>query len=299
MLGDGLGNFGPSAVAPFLNFTSLPPGPGNVLLGTFVLNSYSAALTDMDGDGRADLLLAGAPYSNLVGNQLDVQLGLKPTSLALNLPAGPIVQSRPLTLTATVNVPAAGSGTPVDADSVTFFDGFDALGKSAVLGNVATLTCTAPWAGLRTFRAVYGGSAPAWMMNGRGFTGLPYYTTDWDYDKSKYFGSIAPGRNAVVLPSSVLGVPTPQPVSLALERIANPALGGRMTLAFSLPTATPAHLDVLDVTGRRVFTREVGSLGAGRHTLQLGGEAPLGAGVYFVRLSQGAASVNMRATVLR
>ena len=79
-------------------------------------------------------------------------------------------------------------------------------------------------------------------------------------------------------------MPTPRPGTLALERITNPALGGRMALAFTLPSAASARLEVMDVTGRRVFTREVGRMGAGRHTVHVGGDTPLRSGVYFVRL---------------
>jgi hypothetical protein len=300
MLGDGQGGFGPYTMAPFLNIGLSPTEFPFNIAGTATRRNYSVALDDMDGDGRTDMLLAGIPHSDsLGGNRLAVQLRLKPTQLTLGLPAGPIVQSQPLTLTATVNVPFAGAGVPVDADTVTFFDGFTVLGKAAVLGNVATLTIPAPWPGMRTFRAVYGGCAPFWIMNSQNPPGLGYYTTDWDFEKAKYTGSIAPARTALVLPSSVLGVPTPRPGRLALERITNPALGGRMALAFTLPSAASARLEVMDVTGRRVFTREVGTMGAGRHTVHVGGDTPLRSGVYFVRLSQGADGASARVTVLR
>ena len=298
MLGDGQGGFGPYTMAPFLNFGYSPTAPPYTIHGTAVRRSYSVALNDMDNDGRQDMLVTGPAYSD-DSNQLAVQLRLKPTQLTLGLPAGPIVQSQPLTLTATVNVPFAGAGVPVDADTVTFFDGFTALGKAAVLGNVATLTIPAPWAGMRTFRAVYGGCVPFWILNSQNPPGLGYYTLDWDFDKAKYTGSIAPARTTLVLPSSVLDAPAPRPGTLALERLANPALGGRLALAFTLPSASSARLEVLDVTGRRVFAREVGTMGAGRHTLQVGGDTPLRSGVYFVRLSQGAEVASARATVLR
>jgi hypothetical protein len=62
----------------------------------------------------------------------------------------------------------------------------------------------------------------------------------------------------------------------------------RLTLA----DATPARLDLFDVAGRRLWTREIGSLGPGDHELRLGGEHVLPAGVYFARLSQGVLSAS-------
>lgn len=67
----------------------------------------------------------------------------------------------------------------------------------------------------------------------------------------------------------------------------NPAIDGRVTVTFALPIGAPARLELLDVAGRRVATREVGSLGAGRHTVVLGDGHRLAPGVFLVRLTQG------------
>src|SRR5262249_53464641 len=75
----------------------------------------------------------------------------------------------------------------------------------------------------------------------------------------------------------------------------NPAVGD-LSLAFSLLDASPARLDVFDLAGRRILSRDVGSLGAGRHLLPMGHVAP---GVYVVRLTQGARSATLRAAVIR
>ena len=56
----------------------------------------------------------------------------------------------------------------------------------------------------------------------------------------------------------------------------------------SLASGEPAWIELLDVTGRRVTKREVGTLGAGTHAVRLGNDARLAAGVYLVRLRQGA-----------
>ena len=87
--------------------------------------------------------------------------------------------------------------------------------------------------------------------------------------------------------------------ALALEGILpNPAVGGRFSVAFALPTNESARLEVMDITGRRVATREVGSLGPGRHQLSLGGGEHLPPGVYLVHLVQAQTSRTARVVVI-
>ncbi len=59
-----------------------------------------------------------------------------------------------------------------------------------------------------------------------------------------------------------------------------------------------ANLDLLDVSGRSVVRREVGSLGAEWHTVQLSAGRRLAAGIYVVRLTQGANQRTLRAAVI-
>jgi len=68
---------------------------------------------------------------------------------------------------------------------------------------------------------------------------------------------------------------------------------------FSLPTAERASLELIDIAGRRVEQREVGSLGPGQHAVILDGAAHLSPGVYLVRVSQGASVRTARAVVVR
>jgi hypothetical protein len=83
-----------------------------------------------------------------------------------------------------------------------------------------------------------------------------------------------------------------------LQRPTNPTIAGRLTVRFSLPNASPAHLELLDIAGRRVSSREVGSLGAGAHQVSLG-EVTLPSGIYFVRLTQGTNAASMRVALAR
>ncbi len=78
----------------------------------------------------------------------------------------------------------------------------------------------------------------------------------------------------------------------------NPAVQ-RFQLAFSLPDAAPARLELFDLRGRRCASREVGALGAGRHTITLGEANALVPGVYFARLQRGGASQVQRVVLTR
>jgi hypothetical protein len=79
----------------------------------------------------------------------------------------------------------------------------------------------------------------------------------------------------------------------------NPSSGGALAVSFTLAGGAPASLELLDVTGRRVAEREVGSLGAGRHAIGLGGGSHVAPGLYLVRLTQGTNVRTVRAVVLQ
>ncbi|MCC6650179.1 MAG: VCBS repeat-containing protein [Candidatus Eisenbacteria bacterium] len=99
-------------------------------------------------------------------------------------------------------------------------------------------------------------------------------------------------------PNSTLGVSGERALSFSLEALQNPARGGRLLVAFTLPLAGSAKLELVDVGGRRVALREVGVLGAGRHELALGEGQRLASGMYFVRLTQGARVATKRVAML-
>jgi hypothetical protein len=63
---------------------------------------------------------------------------------------------------------------------------------------------------------------------------------------------------------------------------------------FSLADGSPASLDLFDVAGRKVISREVGSLGAGAHELQLDPGLHLAPGVYALRLCQSGRQLTTR-----
>jgi len=79
----------------------------------------------------------------------------------------------------------------------------------------------------------------------------------------------------------------------------NPARGGVLRVAFTLPSRQRATLELLDVAGRRVASREVGALGPGPHELTLEAAPRLRSGLYFLRLSQAAQVLQARVVVMR
>jgi len=103
--------------------------------------------------------------------------------------------------------------------------------------------------------------------------------------------------------SGVLGVPSLSVVEEAsgrpgtLDVWPNPVSSNRLMIRFTLPATSAARLDLLDVMGRRVGSREVGSLGAGEHTLRIADIDHLAPGLYMVQLRTERAVLNKRVVV--
>jgi hypothetical protein len=104
---------------------------------------------------------------------------------------------------------------------------------------------------------------------------------------------------ALFSPASNTGVSGGGTVAFALEGVwPNPARSSGLNVAFALASDASARLELLDMSGRRVVTQEVGVLGAGRHTVDLARGQKLAPGVYWVRLTQAANQRVTRAAVL-
>jgi len=78
----------------------------------------------------------------------------------------------------------------------------------------------------------------------------------------------------------------------------NPARVGQVAVQFVLPSAEAARLELFDLGGRRLASRDVGALGAGRHVVNLAQGTRVPPGLYLVRLRQGSQVRTIRATVL-
>jgi hypothetical protein len=83
----------------------------------------------------------------------------------------------------------------------------------------------------------------------------------------------------------VVGLNAPVTLELVGAR-PNPA-SGDANVEFVLPDAMPATLELLDLAGRRIWSRDVGALGPGLHRVPIAGARGFAPGVYFVRLSHG------------
>ena len=86
-------------------------------------------------------------------------------------------------------------------------------------------------------------------------------------------------------------------LEFGLHRVSPLPARGPLRVEFSLADGQPATLELLDVAGRRIVTRDVGSLGPGRHGLEMRADLP--AGIYLLRLTQGGRVGMTKAVVLK
>jgi hypothetical protein len=86
---------------------------------------------------------------------------------------------------------------------------------------------------------------------------------------------------------------------LSLEGLRPNPASGPLSVSFALPNASPASLEVLDVSGRRILQREVGTMGAGAHVVRLEESSALSPGIYWLRLRQGSRALLARGAVVR
>jgi hypothetical protein len=108
--------------------------------------------------------------------------------------------------------------------------------------------------------------------------------------------TIQPGRSyeyALGLPQNgaeklfgQVWVDVPLETQLALDPIVPNPSQGRFTVSFALPSRSPATLELVDVSGRCLQSRQVTGAGGDRHEITLGGEVALKPGIYWVRLEQ-------------
>jgi calcineurin-like phosphoesterase family protein len=100
---------------------------------------------------------------------------------------------------------------------------------------------------------------------------------------------------------SIVEVAPPAPVAarFAIESVVPNPTSGAPHVVYALVSWAPARLEMLDVAGRQVLARDLGSPGPGRHEAQLGADPAPVPGVYWVRLSQAGRDVSHRIVFVR
>jgi hypothetical protein len=117
-------------------------------------------------------------------------------------------------------------------------------------------------------------------------------------DESGYVVDGVLGTGGAFSIASVTGVGSDIALGFALRAVTPNSTQEGLRVAFRLPNAEPAKIEVFNVSGRLVAARDVSSLGSGSHTVTLSGRATLPSGVYFVRLSQGGRSLTTRVVLV-
>jgi len=93
-------------------------------------------------------------------------------------------------------------------------------------------------------------------------------------------------------------VDVPVKASFGLSRLANTSSRGPLQFAVSLPSAAPATLELIDISGRRVTSMDLTSLGGGDHQVKMDA-ASAHSGVYFARLTQSSKMLSTRVVLVR
>jgi hypothetical protein len=115
----------------------------------------------------------------------------------------------------------------------------------------------------------------------------PTRVTRWDEFGTVTIEEFVDGRAVIDPATAGAASATSERLSLALGAVTpNPARGGGLVVDIGLPSADPARLELLDVMGRRVASLDLGTLGAGRHRVELGVDRGLAPGLYLLRLTQ-------------
>jgi hypothetical protein len=128
------------------------------------------------------------------------------------------------------------------------------------------------------------------------------FASNWAQDCGSGCGSASVIKDYVVMAASaaVAGAEdAPRPAAaLALARIWPNPSSLPLHVAFALPEHAPARLELVDVAGRSVLTRDLGAPGAGVFDASIGAEASIRPGTYWLRLSQSGHETASRVVIL-
>jgi hypothetical protein len=87
------------------------------------------------------------------------------------------------------------------------------------------------------------------------------------------------------------------PVNAAFGVRRAPDAGRSLQFTVSLSSTSAARLELVDVSGRRIAGRDLGSIGLGEHTVAI--DAAVGPGIYWARLLQAGKMAATRVAVVR
>jgi len=164
------------------------------------------------------------------------------------------------------------------------------------------LAWRAEGAGITRFRVQRRGSAGDWVDIGSvsaDGTGLISFVDRGVTPGARYAYRLGYEDGGARLFTTESWVDVPAALALALAGARPNPSAGRLTVSFTLPSARAATLELLDVTGRRLVSHSVGSLGAGAHVLDLSPSYALRAGLYWLRLTQSGRVLTAKAVVTR
>ena len=100
--------------------------------------------------------------------------------------------------------------------------------------------------------------------------------------------------------TDAVGITVPTGYTLELVGATpNPAIGSNLRVAFSLPHTMPARLDLIDVAGRLVASRDLSKLSPGPQTVALAEGVSLAPGMYVVRLEADGRQFMKKAVVVQ
>lgn len=145
-------------------------------------------------------------------------------------------------------------------------------------------------------RAVPGELVPAGQLTADGSGMIVFEDQDAVAGRS-YEYAIGITNNGIERVLGNVWVDVPETAAFALRAINDAQNGSTLRFVVKVPSATPARLELVDITGRRMADRDLGVLGAGEHTVEL--SSSVRPGVYWGRLSQAGKMVTAKVAVVR
>ncbi|HTO92645.1 MAG TPA: T9SS type A sorting domain-containing protein, partial [Candidatus Sulfotelmatobacter sp.] len=256
--------------------------------GTMRFNGTGNPGLDVSGDGRGCNTSTGTFTVKAIGFDPLGNLSTFWSTFTQHCEGGPSALSGEIYYVTDAVVPALASLVRSDASNGEVSLRWLADGRRSQPARVFRRTRETPWEERTTVMA--DGSGYLDYTDRDVTAGTRYdYRLGWDSNGATAYG-----------PESWVEVPLELPRTLALEPIQpNPVTGPRLTLAFSLPEAQTASVELVDIAGRSALKRELTGLTAGRHVTSLDELSGLPPGFYVVRLQAGQRSVTRRALLVR